>query len=252
MFTNLIAKATTAPFRALGGLLGGGEEKFDAVAFDPGSADLLPPEKEKLLKLVDALKSRPQLKLVVQGRYSPEIDGLELKERSIRRIIATRLGTKLGPNDNPEPLDFTDSSTQKNLEKLSAERFGKEALHELEKGIEAGTVMPRTPARQQKQKGKEAGMFSKVAEGMKLYKVIPGGKSHEQATLWGGELYVRLVESEKVADKTFLQLAEDRAQSVASHLDSEAKIPKDRVSNKAAEPLSGNEQPSVTLSLDAL
>lgn len=252
VFTNLITKATTAPFLALGSLLGGSEEKFDAVAFDPGSADLPPPEKEKLLKLVNALKSRPQLKLVVQGRYSPEVDGMEFKERSIHRSVATRLGTKLGPNDNPEPLDFVDSGTQNTLEKLYKEHFGKESLNELEKGIEAGTVTPRTPARQQEQKGKEAGMFSKMAEGMKLYKVIPGGKSHEQAVLWAGELYVRLVEDEKVADETFLQLAENRAQSIAVFLDSEAQIPKDRVSIKAPEPLSDNELPSVTLSLDAL
>ncbi len=252
MLTNLITKAISAPFRALGNLLGGGEEKFDALVFDPGSADLLAPEKEKLLKLVDALKSRPQLKLVVQGRYSPEVDGMEFKERSIRRSVGTRLGTKLGPNDNPEPLSFTDSSTQNALEKLFAERFGKESLHELEKGIEAGTVTPRTPVRQQQHKEKEAGMFAKMAEGMKLYKVIPGGKSPEQAVLWAGELYTRLVEGEKVTDKTFLQLAENRAQSIVTYLDSEAQIPKDRVRIKAPEPLAGNEQPSVTLSLDTM
>ena len=95
-------------------------------------------------------------------------------------------------------------------------------------------------------------MFSKMAEGMKLYKIIPGGKSHEQAVLWAGELYTRLVESEKIADKTFLQLAENRAQSIATNLAGEAQIPQDRVSIKAPEPLSGDEPPSVTLSLDAL
>ena len=95
VFTNLITKAVTSPFRALGSLLGGESENFDALEFDPGSAELPPPEKEKLLKLAEALKSRPQLKLVIQGRYSPEVDGLEFKERSIRRMVAIRLGTKL-------------------------------------------------------------------------------------------------------------------------------------------------------------
>jgi len=250
VFTNLITKAVTSPFRALGSLLGGDSESFDALAFDPGSAELPPPEKEKLLKLAEALKSRPQLKLVIQGRYSPEVDGLEFKERSIRRMAAIRLGTKSGSNDATEPLDFSDSSTQGILEKLYAERFGKESLNELEKGVEAGTVTPRTPARQEK--SKEAGMFSRVAEGMKLYKIIPGGKSNEQAVLWAGELYTQLVESEKIADKAFLQLAENRAQSIATNLAGEAEIPQDRVSIKAPEPLSGDEPPSVTLSLDAL
>jgi len=252
MFTNLITKATTAPFRALGSLLGGETENFDAVAFDPGNAELPPPEKEKLLKLADALKSRPQLKLVVQGRYSPEADGQELKERSVSRSVATRLGAKLSPNDIPEPLDFADSSTQDTLEKLYVERFGKAALNELEEGIEAGTIKPRMPAEDQKAKGKEAGMLTKMVDSLSLYTIIPGGKSHEQATLWAGELYTRLVESEKIAETTLLQLAGNRAQSIATHLETEAQVPKDRVSIKDPEPLSGSEPPSVTLSLDAI
>jgi len=252
MFTNLIIKAAASPFRALGNLLGGESEHFDALEFDPGSAELLPPEKEKLLKIVTALNSRPQLKLVIQGRYSPEVDGLELKERSLRRMVATRLGTKLGPNDSPEPLDFTDSGAQNTLETMYKERLGKTALDELEKGIEEGTVTPRMPASRQEDKSKEAGMFATMAEGMKLYKIIPGGKSNEQAALWAGELYTRLVEQEKVADETFLQLAENRAQAIVAHLGRKARIPKDRVSVKATEPLAGDARPAVTLSLDAL
>lgn len=252
MFTNLITKATTAPFRALGSLLGGETENFDAVAFDPGNAELPPPEKEKLLKLADALKSRPQLKLVVQGRYSPEADGQELKERSVSRTVATRLGAKLSPNDIPEPLEFTDSGTQDILEELYVERFGKAALNELEDGIEAGTVKPRMPSQDKKAKGKEAGMLTKMVDSLSLYAIIPGGKSHEQATLWAGELYTRLVESEKIGEATLLQLAGNRAQSIAVHLETEAQIPKGRVRIKDPEPFSGSEPPSVTLSLDAI
>jgi hypothetical protein len=253
MFTNLVTNAVTAPFRALGHLLGGGEaEKFEALAFDPGSAELPPPEKEKLLKIAEALKSRPQLKLVIQGRFNPEADGQEFKERSIRRMVVTRLGAKLKPEDNPESLDFTDSNTQDTLEKLYKERLGKPSLDELEKGVAAGTVTPRMPAQHQPVKGREAGMFAKMADGLKLYKLIPGSKSPEQAALWAGELYTRLVASEQVADATFQQLAENRAQAIAANLEGDARIPKNQVGFKAPEPLSGDEPPSVTLSLDAL
>jgi hypothetical protein len=132
------------------------------------------------------------------------------------------------------------------------ERFGKAALNELEEGIEAGTIKPRMPAEDQKAKGKEAGMLTKMVDSLSLYTIIPGGKSHEQATLWAGELYTRLVESEKIAETTLLQLAGNRAQSIATHLETEAQVPKDRVSIKDPEPLSGSEPPSVTLSLDAI
>ncbi len=251
-FTNLITKAVTSPFRALGNLFGEEGANFDAVAFDPGSADLLPPEKEKLLKLADALKSRPQLKLVIQGRYSLDADGRELKALSVRRIVATMQGEKVGPDEDPGPLDFTDSKTQNILEELYQERFGEASLEELEKGIATGSVTPRTPATKQEKKGNKKGVFTKMVDNLGLYKVIPGGKSSEQAALWAGELSIRLAESEKVADQTFLQLAQKRTQAIAGELEGEAHISKDRIGFGAPEPLSGNKPPSAKLSLDAL
>lgn len=253
MFTNLITKAVTSPFLAMGHLLGGDSESFAAVEFDPGSAVLLPPEQEKLAKLAGALKDRPQLKLVIQGRYSTDADGKELKERSIRKTIATRLGVKLGPDDTPDPLDFTDSDTQDALEKLFTERFGKPSLDELEKGFEAGTVKPAAvPPPSQEVKDKKTGLFKKMKESLKLYKIIPGGKSPEQSVVWAGELYTRLVESEQVADETFRELAEKRARSIVTNLEGEGRIRQDRISLTPPEPLSGDVPPAATLSLDSL
>jgi len=251
MLTNLIIKTATAPFQALGGLLGGNTESFDTVQFDPGDDELPPPEKEKLLKLADALKNRPELNLVIQGRYSPERDGLELKGRSIRRTVYTRLKAKPSPDDNPEPLDFTDSKTQNALEKLYKEQLGKASLDELEKGLETGAIQPRANAQDRQGKKKEAGMFSKISDSIQLYKIIPGGKSYDQAVVWAEELYARLVDNEQMADELFLKLAERRAQAIATNLEEEAQIPKNRIGMKAPEPLSEDMPPSVTLSLDA-
>ena len=150
---------------------------------------------------------------------------MEFKNLSIRRIVTIRLGEKLGPNEDPGPLDFSDSKTQDTLENLYKERFGKPSLNELEKGVAAGSVTPRMPERRQEIKDKKTGVFSKMADSLKLYKIIPGGKSSEQAALWAGELYVRLVESEKVEDKAFLQLAGDRARSITGELEGPAQIP---------------------------
>jgi len=251
MFTNLIIKTATAPFQALGGLLGGNTESFDAVQFDPGDDVLPPPEKEKLLKLADALKNRPELNVVIQGRYSPERDGLELKERAIRRTVGSRIGAKPSPDDNPEPLDFSDSKTQDALEKLYKERLGKASLDELEKGLETGAIKPRVNAQDRKGKKKEAGMFAKITDSIQLYKLIPGGKSYDQAVVWAEELYAQLVDNEKMADEVFLKLAERRAQAIATNLEEEGQIPKNRISMKNPEPLSEDKPPAATLSLDA-
>ncbi|MGB5993180.1 MAG: DUF748 domain-containing protein, partial [Desulfobacterales bacterium] len=53
---NLITKVVTAPFRALGGLLGDKGEQMDAISFQPGNDRLLPPELKKLKRVVEALE----------------------------------------------------------------------------------------------------------------------------------------------------------------------------------------------------
>jgi hypothetical protein len=191
---------------------------------------------------------------VVQGRYSTEADGIEFKDLSVRRAVFARMGAKPGSEEDPGPLDFTDSKTRDTLEELYRERFGKSALGELEEGISKGTVKPRTPANQQEEKSKrkKAGRITKMMGGLKLYKLVPGGKSPEQAAAWAGELYVRLVESEPVAEATLVQLAQNRAQAIAKELETSGGIPGERVSIKDPEAQTGNEAPSAKLSLDAL
>ena len=131
-FVNLLTKIVTSPFRALGAILpGGGEESFDSVAFEPGRPDVPAPEKEKLAKLGDALQKRPQLKLVVQGRYNPETDLRELRNASLRRTLAISLGRKLRRSTEPGPVDFGSPETGKTLEAMFAERFGSDALKAL-------------------------------------------------------------------------------------------------------------------------
>ena len=61
--------------------------------------EIPPPEKEKLHVLAEALGKRPQLKVVVQGFYSPESDGFELKAMTVRRSLAARQGVVMEGRD---------------------------------------------------------------------------------------------------------------------------------------------------------
>ncbi|WP_460890936.1 DUF748 domain-containing protein, partial [Ramlibacter alkalitolerans] len=88
--TNLLGRIVSAPFRALGGLLGVGGEKLEAIEFDPGSARLLPPEREKLRQVAGILGQRAQLKLAVPGRYDEAADGAALRRRALRAEVARR------------------------------------------------------------------------------------------------------------------------------------------------------------------
>lgn len=73
MLGNLCSKAATAPFALLGSMFGGNED-FSAVPFTPGSAQLSQGEQEKLLKLSQALASRPALNLEISGFVDRELD----------------------------------------------------------------------------------------------------------------------------------------------------------------------------------
>jgi hypothetical protein len=253
-FVNLITKAVTAPFRALGSLFGGGEEKFDAVVFESGKTALLPPEKEKLKKLSDALQKRPQLGLVVQGRYSPEADGLEFKKIHVRTAVGALTGEKIAAGEDPGPLDLGESKTRRALEKLFEARFGAPALEELDRGVKEGTVKARPIEALMPGKGKieKKGRFWKILEGAKLYKLVPGAKSPEQSALFFTELYARMIESEPVSEQELVQLATKRAHSVATELETVCGIPLNRITIKDPEAQATDEGRSVKLSLDAL
>jgi len=125
---TVIKNIVTAPFRALGALLGGGTAKLDAVAFDPGSARVLPTELDKLKKVAEALQKRPQLKVIVDGRYQEAADGKALREDKVRRELAAAQKVKLAPGEEPGPVAFDDARTQRALEKLLTARSGKDAV----------------------------------------------------------------------------------------------------------------------------
>jgi uncharacterized protein involved in outer membrane biogenesis len=251
-FVNIITKAVTAPFRALGSLFGSGAEKFNAVEFDPGKADILPPEKEKLKKVAEVLQKRPQLKLVVQGQYSPEIDGLELKQINVSRAVAVRMGVQPKPDAELEPIDFSDSKVRGALEKLFAERFGPKAIDELERAVKKGEIKPRatqeeTGVNKNKRKG-----FARLWNSIKLYKIVPGAMSPEQSDLQAGEMFARLVESDPNPDEALSQLAVNRAQAITAELQNAKAVPADRLHIADVQPLADEAGVSAELFLDSV
>lgn len=137
---NVLVKIVTAPFRALGSLFGGGGEKLEAIDFDPGSATLLPPEREKLVKVAQILSKRAQLKLTVPEQYNAASDGAVLKARAVRAEIDKRAGIKLQPGEQPGPMDLGDRAVRSALRGLYAERFGAAELDKQKKAAEGAAV----------------------------------------------------------------------------------------------------------------
>lgn len=117
---NVLTKIVTAPFRALGALIGDRGEEFEAVIFAPGEAPLLPPEREKLGKLAKPLEQRPRLKLAVEGRYDKALDREALADTIVKLDISKHSGMKAPAANEPLIISLTDIKVQAALDELAA------------------------------------------------------------------------------------------------------------------------------------
>ncbi len=137
---GLVTRVVTAPFRALGALLGvGDDDKLSQIGFDAGSVELPGSEREKLAKLAEGLGKRPGLALEIRPGFNREADGRALRGLQLRREVAARLGRAVKPGENPGPLAMSDGATRAALEALFIERFN---AHELRQLLEAPARRP--------------------------------------------------------------------------------------------------------------
>jgi hypothetical protein len=96
---NLITRAVTAPFRLLGSLVGVDSEDFGTLSFQPGTAEVSPPDREQLLKLAEAMTQRPELALEVSGSWQPDLDRPALQAAALEADIAAWLTANPGNDD---------------------------------------------------------------------------------------------------------------------------------------------------------
>ncbi len=223
---NVIKKIITSPFRALGGLFGDDMENPNSVAFAPGSVTVSAPEREKLEKLASVLTKRPQLQLIVQGRYSLEQDGEELRKLLVLRKLSAALG--LQPEENPDPADYTGSDTQNALREMFLERFTEEELETLAQPI-AVTATEKVTATQD---SPDATQIPEV--------------------ILARALFNRLVKTTPLPDTELTTLALSRAEAVRAMVLESGNLPPERLGAKDPESLPPGETIAVTLSLEAM
>ncbi|WP_417778083.1 DUF748 domain-containing protein [Stutzerimonas xanthomarina] len=82
---NLVVRAAKAPFKFLGGLVGGDETDLSQILFSPGSSELDGAARGNLGTLASALKERPVLRLEIEGMSAPAVDGPPLAEQWLER-----------------------------------------------------------------------------------------------------------------------------------------------------------------------
>lgn len=201
---NVLTKLVTAPFRALGKLLGADSEKFEAVGFDPGSSALLPPEREKLKTLSEALAKRPALTLTLVPGYDPEADRHALQVEAMRREAVAVAGVKLAPGEAPGPVDVNNYKIQTWLEDRYAAGAGKEAYQKLRAGFQ----------------DKNAGAGARIMESETVERIARRFKTRDEgpASAFHTELLTRLTGEVKIGDDALVKLAQARGQAMRDDL----------------------------------
>jgi hypothetical protein len=207
-FINLITKIVTSPFRMLGGLIGGKGEKMDAISFYPGSDSLLPPELKKLKTVVEALKKRPRLKLVVQGRFDPNLDSEALRTQRVKGALAIEMDVTLAPDEEFGPVAFENAKTQRALEKLLENQGGDKAVANFKIQYE------KTTGEKAQRVNPALAFFGKGSPDTAFYRAM----------------FNELITLEPVTDTDLLELAERRAEAIVTHFKTTADLDITRVS----------------------
>lgn len=118
VLTNIV----TAPFRALGHLLG--ISNFDGVYFEPGEGTLRLPEKEKLEKIAGVLQKKPKIQITIFGVYDPQADASRLAHSVVNRRIFKAAGFQIPDNDPLPKLSLEDDRIQAGLKTVYIQDFG--------------------------------------------------------------------------------------------------------------------------------
>ncbi len=201
---NVLTKLVTAPFRALGKLLGVNSEKLEAVTFDPGSSKLLPPEQEKLKMLAEAMAKRPALTLTLEPGFDPVADRRALQEQAMRREAAAVAGTKLAPSEAPGPVDVNHYKIQTWLEDRYIALSGKEDYKKLRASFQ----------------DKNAGAATRVMESETVERLARRFKTRDPgpASAFHAELVERLTQKIAIDDNELNKLAQARGRTMREEL----------------------------------
>ena len=232
VIVNVLTKIATAPFRALGALLGGSGEEFEAVNFEPGEARLLPPEREKLAKLAKALEQRPQLKLEVVGRFDQARDREALADNIVKLEVSKRAGMKPPGANEPLIVSFTDAKVQVALDEL-ANAAGDDATK-----LRAQYLPPATNA-----------VFGALQNARERLTEKGRTEASDARGKYYPELFKLLRAKQSVPDTVYATLATFRAEAIKTTLTAVNKFDAARVSVAAPQPVKASQPNQVATTL---
>jgi len=184
-FVNLLQRAITAPFSALGNLLGGDGGSLGEVPFAVGSSALSDAARENLGKLEKVLSARPALQLEVRGLSDAKADRAALQRQKVEAAVALRLqGRK---DTRIEALEY--------LLRQAQSRSAVNALRELS----------QVPAPNGKMELNEAGFEARLIDALAGLQPVSDNALNALAQQRGQAIVAALLESKAVpAERVFL------------------------------------------------
>jgi hypothetical protein len=240
-FVNVITKIITAPFRALGALLGS-DNGIDTIVFEAGQADLTGPEREKLTKLAGALGKRPKLAIDIHGVFS-ESDRVAMQDLQLRRALAAQLDRPVDDDADPGPIVLGSPKTQAALETLFARRIGGGELAAFREGFRQANP----------ERADSIGKDTAMSRLTGLFREKRTLSESDLARLKDADLYAVLYEKlraqEIVSDERLQALAKTRGETALATLKA-AGAPLQRISLGDGEQVEASGQ-EVPLKLDA-
>ena len=193
----------------------------------------MPPEREKLVRVVEALAKRPELKLLIPARYDAESDARAMKRAELGREIGRRAGFAVAGDDEPGPVNIEDRPTRKALRTIFAERFAKPELDRLRTEAEAKARAAGAPA---------------PSMTTRLRNFASGEPQLMDTREFHQTLLRRLRETQTLAPNALVELAQKRALAIESALKA-AGADESRIARTTSEPSSDAEARQVTVHL---
>ena len=126
---GLITKAITSPFKFLGSMMGLDGDSLEYVEYEPGSAIILPTEREKLDNIVKMMLKRPKIALALTPIYDIEVDKKAMQLNKLIDIVVERSGIK-------NKKDHKSAMTIDMLEDIYEDLKDDDALDKLEEKLE--------------------------------------------------------------------------------------------------------------------
>ncbi len=164
VFTNLIVKAITSPFRLLASVFGLSEDDLKSLEFEFGKDEIIASEKESLDNIAKILSKKPKLAIKVKQAYHKQKDKIAMQDIKFEKFLEKKMKKIVRGDDYKEALEdlYEDIDSAKDLDDVEKQftKLNKDKKEEFDNTAYV-EYLRRTLASKQKVEEKELELLAK-------------------------------------------------------------------------------------------